>query len=518
MKEVLRTWSPYQEAIFDEIKNGTGSLAVNAVAGSGKTTTIQEAGNRLSGRQKASAIFTAFNVAIRDEMAKRLPADMEVANFHRIGRRTLVSATGHKFMGKTGLNNYKYHNLMQDLNGGREVAENRKCSAGAALISKVMQTLADTDPVSLQNLADEYDIEFFPEFEHQIPQAFNQGLRMALDGHSINFDEMLFVPVFCQQDVQTYGMIFVDECQDLSPVQQALVLMMGNNKNTRVIAVGDPRQAIYGFAGADVDSFYTVKSTFSASELPLSVCYRCPSSHLEMARQIVPNIEAAPNAISGIVEELKYKEALQVVDPWTDDLILSRTSAPLVRMMFDLIKRRVPAQIKGGMQVLQGIISLARKLEAMAGHCESKEELWFEVQKILPEYQISEEEKMKKSAVVQYQKLDIFVDKCETLDFLLEEATVDGVRSVAEFETWMKKVFDKETQGQVVLSTIHRAKGLEADRVFILDPGKTPHPMAKTPEAYAQEMNLKYVSLTRAKKALYLVEPKESMRGLATFA
>ena len=62
-----------------------------------------------------------------------------------------------------------------------------------------------------------------------------------------------------------------------------------------------------------------------------------------------------------------------------------------------------------------------------------------------------------------------------------------------------------DKQEAVLLSSIHRAKGLEAERVFLLFPDTLPHPKATQEWAKAQEFNLKYVALTRAKKDLFFV-------------
>jgi DNA helicase-2/ATP-dependent DNA helicase PcrA len=77
--------------------------------------------------------------------------------------------------------------------------------------------------------------------------------------------------------------------------------------------VGDPKQAIYGFAGADCRSVEKIKARTQATELPLSICYRCPISHLDKAREIVPQIEARPGAPAGVIAEIPYDEVSDVV-------------------------------------------------------------------------------------------------------------------------------------------------------------------------------------------------------------
>jgi DNA helicase-2/ATP-dependent DNA helicase PcrA len=75
-------------------------------------------------------------------------------------------------------------------------------------------------------------------------------------------------------------------------------------------------------------------------------------------------------------------------------------------------------------------------------------------------------------------------------------------KTVKDVTDSIDSMFVKDKTEGIRLSSIHKAKGLEADRVYILHPEKLPHPMAKTEEAQRQEWNLKYVAITRAKHLL----------------
>lgn len=96
-----------------------------------------------------------------------------------------------------------------------------------------------------------------------------------------------------------------------------------------------------------------------------------------------------------------------------------------------------------------------------------------------------------------------------------QAAVLDFVNA-SSFETLKKGIEDIFTDGTpgITLATIHRVKGLEADKTVILHPELMPHPMAKTPEAKEQEQNLKYVAFTRAKHTMILVDhPKKDKKG-----
>jgi len=92
----------------------------------------------------------------------------------------------------------------------------------------------------------------------------------------IDFDDMLYLPLRskCTFDKKNY--VFVDEAQDTNGVQRALLRrMLAPPPHGRLIAVGDPSQAIYGFRGADANAMSALREEFSAVVMPLSVSYRC---------------------------------------------------------------------------------------------------------------------------------------------------------------------------------------------------------------------------------------------------
>ena len=75
--------SIYQEAIFDFIQNGTGNCVIDAVAGSGKTSTIVKALKMIPSDKKV--IFVAFNKSIVNELISRVPKNVEVKTMHSFG-------------------------------------------------------------------------------------------------------------------------------------------------------------------------------------------------------------------------------------------------------------------------------------------------------------------------------------------------------------------------------------------------------------------------------------------------
>ena len=91
----------------------------------------------------------------------------------------------------------------------------------------------------------------------------------------MDFTDMIFLPIKFGVAVKQYDFVFIDECQDLNSCQRELMQKAIKPNTGRFVAVGDPAQAIYGFAGADSDSFKKLCNIPNTIQLPLSVCYRC---------------------------------------------------------------------------------------------------------------------------------------------------------------------------------------------------------------------------------------------------
>src|SRR5690606_29866931 len=149
-----------------------------------------------------------------------------------------------------------------------------------------------------EDLAMKHDLNLIDNECHIAAQVVRWGYKQM---DFIDFTDMIYFPVMKNVRMPQYDWVFVDECQDLNAAQRELFLKC-LKPGGRFVAVGDPRQAIYGFAGADVKSFNLLKSIPNTTQLPLSVCYRCDSSIINLAKTLVPQIEAKDGAESGTVD------------------------------------------------------------------------------------------------------------------------------------------------------------------------------------------------------------------------
>ena len=490
-----RVPSKYQAAIHDWIKNGTGNGMVEAVAGSGKTTTILDSLLLTSGK----VLFTAFNQAIAAELQKRAPSHVRVATLHSLGLKSIRRATPFFEVDSSGekMNSIVQAHFEDETSSDemKKVYEMR--SLGKKIVSLVKATLTnECDFMAVQALTERYGIESDDLDEDDMFRVLAQVPLMISDCRAdrdrVDFDDMVWFPVAFDLKVERFDWVFVDECQDMNRCQLELILRAGG-PNTRFCCVGDRQQAIYGFRGADTEAMQTTIDRLSAKVFPLSITYRCPIKHVELAKQIVSRIEARPDAPEGTVGYLKLNEALGLMTHW--DLVLCRTNAPLARVAFSLIRLGKKAVIRGK-DIAGGICALIKKVGGRHASV-------MPIDVFLGKLTAYHEKEVKKLTAAKKSTMSLS-DKVETIHVIAED-----VSNVKELLDKTMSIFDDTAQG-VVCSSVHRAKGLEADRVFIVAPELMPHPMAEQPWEIEQEHHIKYVALTRSKSELYFVElPKE---------
>ena len=106
--------------------------------------------------------------------------------------------------------------------------------------------------------------------------------------------------------------------------------------------MGDPHQSIYGFTGADIESFDQIKNLPHTVKLSLSKCFRCPDNVIELAQHFRSDISSfAPK--EGFITKIQFDEVIQHVKP--GNLIISRTKAPLQVLIFKMIDKSIVIEV-----------------------------------------------------------------------------------------------------------------------------------------------------------------------------
>lgn len=491
------TLSHYQRDVLQAVLAGDEHYLVNAKEGSGKTFTLIQAAKTLP--PKTNALFMAFNVAIAEELAHKLAgASMVAKNVHKIGFAALtrllsgniqVAPDKYTDIALAAVERYMLPHAGYDqwraATAIKEIAHHARMSLvnprdHDALVALMDHHAIDLDPRLLDALSD------------TVTMAITAGERVARERHVMDYDDMISLVHRWHLQPAQATWVFADEVQDISAAQLELIVRL-IAPDGRLLAVGDPNQAIYGFAGADSDAFYTIRDRMQATVLPLSICYRCARSVIALAQTIVLEIEAAPGAPEGIVGTIPESELAQRLRP--NDMVLCRLTAPLVSLCVQLIQQRIPAKVKGrdmGKQ-LSDLIDAVRHMPQFQ---------YAGFGRFLTAYQDEQEAKL-----AQRRNAESLIaglrDRCETVRVCYESY---GCRSAEELARQIESLFSDERQ-VINLMTIHRSKGLEAERVFILKPDSLPLTWQhQQPWQAQQEMNLKYVAITRARRELYFVE------------
>ena len=486
-------FSSFQQAIFNEVANGKGNLAINAVAGSGKTTTIVEC-CKLLHLNKFDVKFLAFNKAIVQELDCKIGNYADVSTLHSFGYAIL-----RKVNSKTKVNNRKYINYIResvdkDNNNFIAIVNNASKLFNLCRVNLIQSD----DMASINAICDEHQIVVMDNELTIVNTLLKDCYQLDnVPAPEIDYTDMLVLPLFYKRYIPSYKFVFIDECQDLNAAQRELMLCAA--RNGRFVAVGDRNQAINGFAGADCNSFDKIAGLPNTKELPLSVNYRCGRSMINLAQQIVPAIQAHNGAIEGVVSRTN-EITLNLFQP--NDMVLCRSAAPLVSMCFKLIQAGVTAIVKGK-DIAEGLINIIDKSKAktIKGF-----ESYVELEKAKLVKDICKKEHLTEQEATETGRYIAYMDRINCIFAIGENVT-----KLEEIKDYLNKIFsDENIINAVTLSTAHKSKGLEADRVIILLPNKLPLTWkGQLDWQFQQERNLQYVAYTRAKKELVFVDVEQ---------
>jgi superfamily I DNA/RNA helicase len=495
--EIAKIWSRQQEDIFDVVVNDDGHLVIIARAGTGKTTTLLEA----AARSNAGRIMIcAFNKRIKQELElKNTNPRVTVKTLHGIGM-AIVSRFWERI--RICERGERERALTEHVCGGRVP------DAIKGLISKLHTKGREIAPMArelgdLTELAIDFDCEPDPgwardgfdlEFvERKALDAMERAAAVKPVDTGIDFADQIFLPVRNRWTSPQYDMVFVDEAQDMTVSQ--LEIARGICRG-RLVLVGDDCQAIYGFRGADSQSLARLQAELQAVTRNLTTTYRCGRAIVAEAARLVPDFQAGPNNPEGEVIRVGYDRLLADAGP--GDFVLSRKNAPLASVAMSFVRQQKRVKI-AGKDIGAGLRAIVRKL--------AKGQAAKSIPALLEKIETwKEREQTRAASSNRPERADLIADQAETLTVL-----TDGVAGVAELMTRIDVLFTDDglgAAGVITCSSVHKAKGLEADRVYVLRgtlyPTRGKKPM--TAAELKEEQNMEYVAITRAKKTLVWVE------------
>lgn len=476
------TGTPEQEAIWNAITNTNDDVVVNAGAGTGKTFTIVEGSGRLPNYLKRG--FLCFNKSIQTELQERLPEGVEAKTFHALGFGAFF-----KQGIKPKVNKFKVKNIadnMQEL--GRDF---KSVSQLVKLISLVKGSMIDcTDEQAIRNIIDYYDIKFQTTLDEDLSvrNVCNILDECKRDTRQIDFDDMIWMPLVLNWAWPQFDVLFVDEAQDFNEMQRELIVRC--TENGRCIIVGDKNQAIYGFRGADSNSMAIFSERLgkmgkTVKHFPMTLTWRCPKSVVTEANRYVKEFNCLDTAEDGTVHVNSH------FNPKKNDIVLCRYNAPLVSAFYEMLSQGKSAYVLGR-DMHKGLVNAIRNIT------KKEDMLTSEFVELAETHFTTQKERLLKAK--KQNQVNNLEDKQKCI--MIFAGRADTVRGII---SEIKRVFNGNQKGDIMLSTVHKAKGLEADNVYILATERMPHPKATNMQ---EERNICYVAITRAKKNLYYVGPR----------
>lgn len=531
------TPSRYQQAILDWIKDGAGHAVCNAVAGAGKSSTLLMAAHQLmaAGIKPGEVKILVFNKHNQLALREKFPKDWEqsIATLNSAGFAIISSDRSIK---KWNKDEFKYTRIAKKKG---YVCDKKVRSTGSLtgygivreddlnkLFKLVRSSCDHVDESLVQSVCAHYGIEYhgnlaLQKITHCIQDCLLAGAYQIKYGGIFDYADQLWIPILVNRKFEflseylanlpeypslpefdfrckDHSFILLDECQDLDPGKTQLARLLAG-KNGRILAVGDPMQSIFGFAGADSDSFYKLKDSLSATELPLSTCYRCSSAVVDVVNRIFPDIpfEYGGNR-SGSVRILgEQRDIVQLAAP--GDMVLSRRVAPTVTLCLRLLAAGKPATIKGrdiGAQVVKEMEFISEIHGFTYANFHHFKKLYLDQK--CSKFMLRENGEELAASLS---------DKLDALSALYDAGIEHGANSIEELKRYIDSIFtadDGDFNGRIILSTIHKAKGEECLRVF-LDFEKLPlHHKDMKEWQEEQEDNLLYVAITRSMDELIL--------------
>lgn len=479
-------FSAYQNKIFAFLAETIRNLVVRAGAGSGKTTLLIEIVKHLTGR----TIFLAFNKAIQVELEKR---GVFAKTFHGLVYGPVIRF--YSSMTRATVDANKIRNMVRE-----RYSDDDQRTYGTFVVKLVglaknsgMGFLMDDTEQNWDDLAAKHDLEIEDgKGDHRTAIELARSMlitsnEVARTNGLLDFDDLLFLAVKEGITLPTFDNILLDESQDVNAIIIALIRKIMHS-GSRLVAVGDPSQSIYGFRGADSDAMDKIKAEFDAEELPLTVSYRCATAIVEYASQFGV-IEAAPGAADGYVRHLRRDDKyVDLMKP--TNLVVCRLTKPLIQLAYDLMMARKPAYMMGR-EIGEGLVNLIKKQQAKG---------ILNLIAKLDESTTREVERAK--AKGDDAKAERAEDRRDCILFLIDTLP-ENERTIPELIRIIENLFRNKADA-VILATVHKAKGLESDTVFWLNYDYVSK-WARQPWQKQQEKNLQYVAATRAKSELVLI-------------
>ncbi|UQA93227.1 ATP-dependent DNA helicase UvrD2 [Streptomyces halobius] len=526
-----------------------GPVCVLAGAGTGKTRALTHRiayGVRAGILQPASVLAVTFTARAAGEMRGRLrqlgAGGVQARTFHSAALRQLQFFWPKAVGGELPRLLERKVQLVAEAAARCRIRLDRnelRDVTGEIEWSKVTQTVPVDYPAAVAKAGREA-----PRDPAEIGQIYATYEQLKRDRGTIDFEDVLLLTVGVLQDRHDiaeqvraqYQHFVVDEYQDVSPLQQRLLdLWLGDRDSLCV--VGDASQTIYSFTGATPEHLLNFRTRHPhATVVKLVRDYRSTPQVVHLANGLLS--QARGRAAEHRLELVSQREAgpepvfVEYADEPTEaegtarrlrDLIASGVPASEIAVLFRinaqsevheqaLADAGVPYQLRGAErfferpEVREAGVKLrgAARFGANDALLDDAVDLPSEVRAVLSDMGWTAEPPAGSGAVRdRWESLAALVRLAEDFAKARPEATLADL--VAELDERASAQHAPTVEG-VTLASLHAAKGLEWDAVFLvgLTEGMMPITYAKTDEQVEEERRLLYVGVTRARLHLGL--------------
>lgn len=460
-----------QSNILDFIATEKSNLMIRARAGCGKSATLKLIDQAATTAQPYLVI--CFNKSIADEARQS-------GEFRTSTTIKTMNAIGHGIWAeycnkKLKLSKSKIHEIFKSIvdEASRDERTNLwsvyNNVTEAVNMARALGYIPDAHAKASARLIDFPTLERYldetvsAEVKGIVDKILTKSISLAYDG-TIDFNDQCYMPALFGGMYPRFPVVLVDEYQDLSPINRAMVAKLC--KSSRQIGVGDEAQAIYEFRGADAQAMPKAIREFSMEVLPLSTSFRCPSEITSNVHWHVPDIRSFSEG--GLIEEG------DIASIPTGAAVICRYNAPLLHLAMTLLSQGQRVDV-AGVDIGNRVIKLLTKL--------GPEELT-QSQTIyaINQWQSERESLDSKSASDTADCMRVFARRGKTLGAAIAYA---------------KHIFST-TEGEIKFMSGHKAKGREFDHVFHLNKSQIKHG--------GQEQNIHYVIDSRPRERLTYIE------------
>lgn len=486
----------YKQAVLDAYTSTTSNIFVSATAGSGKSYLLLRILEATPSYK--DVLFVAFNKAIVEDLDRKVMGRAEVKTIHSKAFSTLLKNKRCRFK----LSKWRDYAICRKyvyagLNMEEKKMNHRIMNISAIYNLMRINLVGIEEEERLREICVRWDVDFDDSYYKELKQfvrEVNHDINdLKVKELEIDFTDQLYLTwkYIPEGLFPKYDVILCDEAQDLNPLQRELILRM-LKPHGRLVVVGDESQCIFSFQGSSVDSFHLLRDRPNTITLPLSMTYRCPKKVVELASKYSDNIEAMEDAPDGVVRPGTLDEVMP------GDYLICRNNLPLVEAFIALMQKGKRATIMGR-DYGEGLLRLLDRVERPE-----------DLITILQE----KRQELLDRGIINFKANEGFIALAEKVEIIrILHSRMGGLDEVRRTVTTLFS--NDHEEGDVILSTIHKSKGLEADRVFILGFDELiPSEYATTELELYGERCLQFVAVTRAKKELIFIPYKTKERNV----